>query len=80
MMSYMTLLKTVMGPETVLSAERRVGIERRTPVTPAIVRGWQPKTENTNAAMNEESKTSATPYWSVVSMRSREKAMPGKTL
>ena len=32
------------------------------------------------AAMNEDSSTSETPYSFVVSMRSREKAMPGKTL
>lgn len=30
--------------------------------------------------MNEETKTSATPYCPVVSMRSNENAMPGKTL
>ena len=43
-------------------------------------RGWAPKTEKTKAAMKEETRTSATPYWPVVSMRSREKAMPGRTL
>lgn len=28
------------------------------PVTPAIHRGWAPKTENTKAAINDESRTS----------------------
>jgi hypothetical protein len=50
------------------------------PVTPAMVRGWAPKTENTKAAMKDDIKTSETPYWLVVSMRSREKAIPGNTL
>ena len=50
------------------------------PVTPAMVRGCAPKTENMKAAMNEDIKTSATPYCAVVSIRSNEKAMPGKTL
>ena len=50
------------------------------PVTPAIVRGCAPKTEKMNAAMNEASNTSVTPYCSVVSIRSREKAIPGRTL
>jgi len=51
-----------------------------TPVTPAIVRGCAPNTENMNAAMNVDKRTSATPYCCVVSMRSREKAIPGSTL
>jgi len=42
--------------------------------------GCPPKTENTPAATAEESKTSATPYIPVVSMRSKEKAIPGRTL
>ena len=50
------------------------------PVTPAMHRGWAPKKENTKAAMKEESSTSATPYCCVVSMRSKEKAIPGRTL
>ena len=50
------------------------------PVTPAIVRGCAPKTEKMDAAMNEASNTSVTPYCSVVSIRSREKAIPGRTL
>jgi hypothetical protein len=50
------------------------------PVTPAIVRGCAPKTEKMNAAMNEANNTSVTPYCSVVSIRSREKAIPGRTL
>jgi len=50
------------------------------PVTPAMHNGWPPKTENTPAAIAEESKTSATPYLPVVSMRSKEKAIPGRTL
>lgn len=53
---------------------------RNPPVTPAIVRGWAPKTENMNAAMKEDISTSATPYWLVVSIRSRLNAIPGSTL
>jgi len=44
------------------------------------VRGCAPKTENIKAAMNEDIKTSATPYFPVVSISSNEKAMPGRTL
>lgn len=50
------------------------------PVTPAIVSGCAPNTENTNAAMNEDIRTSVTVYCCVVSIRSSENAMPGKTL
>ena len=50
------------------------------PVTPAIHNGWAPKTEKMNAAMNDESKTSETPYWFVVSIKSKENAIPGRTL
>ena len=50
------------------------------PVTPAMHKGWAPKTEKMKAAMNEERSTSATPYCCVVSMRSRENAIPGSTL
>ena len=39
-----------------------------------------PEVENTKEAMNDDSKTSATPYCCVVSMRSRENAIPGRTL
>lgn len=53
---------------------------RGAPVTPAIVRGWAPKTENINAAMKDEMRTSVTPYCWVVSIKSNEKAMPGRTL
>lgn len=45
-----------------------------------MVNGWAPKTEKMNAAMNEDMRTSATPYCCVVSIKSREKAMPGNTL
>jgi hypothetical protein len=55
-------------------------MEYRVPVTPAIVSGCAPKVENIKAAMNEDMRTSTTPYSSVVSMRSRENAMPGRTL
>lgn len=50
------------------------------PVTPSMHNGWPPNTENTPAAIAEESKTSATPYFPVVSMRSKENAIPGRTL
>ena len=50
------------------------------PVTPAMQRGWAPKTEKVKAAMKEDRRTSDTPYCWVVSMRSKEKAMPGSTL
>ena len=50
------------------------------PVTPAMHNGWAPKNEKMKAAMKDESSTSATPYCCVVSMRSREKAIPGRTL
>ena len=50
------------------------------PVTPAIVSGCAPKTEKMKAAMKEDMRTSDTPYICVVSMRSRENAMPGRTL
>ena len=43
-------------------------------------RGWAPKTEKTAAAMNDDRRISVTPYSWVVSMRSNEKAMPGKML
>ena len=49
-------------------------------MTPAMVSGWAPKMENMNAAMKDERRTSATPYWFVVSIRSNENAMPGSTL
>ena len=55
-------------------------LNSKIPVTPTIVRGCAPKTEKMNAAMNEASNTSMTPYCSVVSIRSREKAIPGRTL
>lgn len=74
-----------MGPEYQLSLMdkeyvRVNGCKGYIPVTPAIVRGCAPKTENMNAAMKEDMRTSAMPYCWVVSMRSSEKAMPGKTL
>ena len=50
------------------------------PVTPAMQSGCAPNIEKTNAAINDDSRTSETPYCCVVSMRSREKAMPGRTL
>lgn len=50
------------------------------PVTPAMTSGWAPNTENTKAAMKEEIRTSTTPYLFVVSIKSRENAMPGRTL
>ena len=50
------------------------------PVTPAIQSGWAPNTENMKEAMNDERRTSDTPYCCVVSIRSRENAMPGNTL
>lgn len=50
------------------------------PVTPAMVRGCAPRTENTKAAMNEDRRTSETPYCWVVSIKSNEKAIPGRTL
>jgi len=45
-----------------------------------MVRGWAPNIENINAAMKDDIRTSATPYCPVVSIKSRENAMPGKTL
>lgn len=53
---------------------------RAAPVTPAMHRGWAPKTEKTKAAMKDDSKTPATPYSLVVSIKSRGKAMSGRTL
>lgn len=50
------------------------------PVTPAMHNGWAPKTENMNAAINDDRSTSVTPYCCVVSMRSSENAIPGSTL
>ena len=50
------------------------------PVTPAMQSGWAPKTEKMKAAMNDDRSTSDTPYCCVVSMRSKENAMPGRTL
>jgi hypothetical protein len=50
------------------------------PVTPAMVSGCAPRTEKMKAAMKEERSTSATPYCWVVSIKSREKAIPGRTL
>lgn len=50
------------------------------PVTPAIVKGWAPNTENMKAAMNDDMRTSATPYCWVVSIKSNENAIPGRTL
>ena len=69
-----------MGPGVKKLVEFHMTINFKTPVTPAIVRGCAPKTEKMNAAMNEASNTSVTPYCSVVSIRSREKAIPGRTL
>jgi hypothetical protein len=59
-----------------------VNLETKTilPVTPAMVRGCAPKTEKIKEAMKDEMSTSETPYFSVVSMRSNEKAIPGRTL
>ena len=45
-----------------------------------MVNGCAPNTENMKAAMNDEMSTSATPYCWVVSIKSKEKAMPGNTL
>lgn len=59
---------------------RPADTQKNVPVTPAMHSGCPPKTENTPAATAEESKTSATPYIPVVSMRSKEKAIPGRTL
>lgn len=50
------------------------------PVTPAITSGCAPKTEKMNAGMKEANRTSSTPYFDVVSIRSSENAMPGRTL
>ena len=50
------------------------------PVTPAMVSGCAPKMEKMKAAMKDDSRTSETPYCCVVSIRSSENAMPGKTL
>jgi hypothetical protein len=60
--------------------ERRMTEIRLIPVTPAMQRGWAPKMLKMAAAITEETRTSATPYLPVVSMRSRENAMPGSTL
>ena len=43
-------------------------------------RGWAPKTEKTKDAMNEESKTSDTPYCPVTTVKCKENAIPGRTL
>ena len=50
------------------------------PVTPAMQSGCAPNTEKMNAAINEDNRTSVTPYSLVVSIKSRENAMPGRTL
>ena len=50
------------------------------PVTPAMHSGWAPNTEKMKEAINDDSRTSDTPYCWVVSIKSREKAMPGRTL
>lgn len=50
------------------------------PVTPAMQRGWAPKTEKTKDAMNEESRTSDTPYCPVITVKCKENAIPGRTL
>ena len=50
------------------------------PVTPAIHKGCAPNMENTKEAMNEDRRTSETPYCCVVSIKSRENAIPGSTL
>jgi hypothetical protein len=39
-----------------------------------------PKTEDTPAAIADDRKTSTTPYFPVVSTRSKENAIPGRTL
>jgi len=56
----------------------QIGIYR--PVTPAIHKGWAPKTEKIKDAMKEERRTSVTPYCCVDSIKCKEKAMPGSTL
>ena len=43
-------------------------------------RGWGPKTEKTKDAMNEESRTSDTPYCPVTTVKCKENAIPGRTL
>lgn len=59
----MVLLNTVIGPIHNLFNHKYQGKGRRDiPVTPAMVSGWAPKTENMKAAMNDASNTSATPY------------------
>lgn len=45
-----------------------------------MVKGWAPNTEKMKAAMNDDMRTSATPYCCVVSIKSNEKAIPGRTL
>lgn len=60
--------------------EGEVGANVNRPVTPAMVSGWAPKTENINAAINDDSRISVTPYCSVVSIKSNAKAIPGSTL
>lgn len=69
-----------MGPKVHKLMKKRNDIDMVAPVTPAIHNGWAPKTEKMKAAMKDESNTSATPYSLVVSIKSREKAMPGRTL
>lgn len=79
-MSKIVLLNTVIGPTTLHQMLIGKSVALDLPVTPAIVRGWAPNTANMKAAMNDDRSTSATPYCSVVSMRSRENAIPGRTL
>jgi hypothetical protein len=50
------------------------------PVTPTIHKGWAANIENRAAAIEDAMSTSATPYCPVVSIRSRENAIAGKTL
>lgn len=56
----------------------RAGINR--PVTPAIHKGWAPMMEKIKDAINEERRTSDTPYCCVDSIKCKENAMPGSTL
>ena len=56
----------------------RAGINR--PVTPAIHKGWAPMMEKIKDAINEERRTSDTPYCCVDSIKCKENAMPGRTL
>ena len=62
------------------SGKRTDRLEIDKPVTPAMQRGWAPKTEKTKEAMNEESRTSDTPYCPVTTVKCKENAIPGRTL